>query len=66
MRPNAVGTFKRPLAGAYVYKKFVWVFIEFIEMLRKNIFLSLKTLKKSTFVSTFATTEDSSDVFDRN
>ena len=30
MWPNAVGTFKRPLAGAYVYKKFVWVFIEFV------------------------------------
>ena len=41
--PNAVGTFKRPLAGVWVYKKFVWVIIE---MLIKNILKNLKTLKK--------------------
>ena len=42
MWPNAVGTFKRPLAGVYVYKKFVWVFNGFIKMLIKNIFLNIK------------------------
>ena len=33
MRPNAVGTFDRPLASFYVYEKFVWVLSGFIEML---------------------------------
>ena len=42
MWPNAVGTFKRPLAGVQVYKKFVWVSIGFIKMWIKNIFFNLK------------------------
>ena len=32
MWPNAVGTFKRFLAGVQVYKKFVWVTVGFIKM----------------------------------
>ena len=32
MWPNAVGTFKRPLAGVQVYKKFVWVTVGFIKV----------------------------------
>ena len=34
---HAVGTFKRPLAGVYVYKKFVQVFPGFIGMLIEDI-----------------------------
>ena len=45
MRPNAVGTFNRPLASVYVYKKFVWVLSGFIEMLIKNILKTLKLIK---------------------
>ena len=46
MWPSAVGTFNRPSASVEVYKKIVWVLSSFIEMLIKNIFLNLKTLKK--------------------
>ena len=38
MWPNVVRTFKRPLPGVYVYKKFVWVSVRLIKMWVKNIF----------------------------
>ena len=46
MWPNAVGTFKRPLAGVYVYKKFVWVTVGFKKMWIQNIFKNLETLQR--------------------
>ena len=45
MWPNAVGTFNRPLASVQVYKKFVGVLSGSIQILIKNIFKNLKTLK---------------------
>ena len=46
MWPSAVGIFKRPSACVWVYKKFVWVLSGFKEILIKNIFKNLKTMKK--------------------
>ena len=46
MWPSAVGTFNRPSACLYAYKKFVWVLSGLIEILIRNIFKNLKTLKK--------------------
>ena len=46
MWPSAVGTFNRCSACVQVYKKFVWVLSGFIEILKRNIYKNLKTLKK--------------------
>ena len=46
MWPSAVRTFNRPSACVKVYKKFVRVLSGFIEILIRNIFKNLKTLKK--------------------
>ena len=47
MSPNAVETFNRPLASAYVglYEKFVWVLSGFIKMLIKNTLKNLEKIK---------------------
>ena len=50
MWPNAVGTFNRPLASVWVYRKFVWVLSGFIEMLIKNILKNLKTEKNKIMI----------------
>ena len=44
MWPNAVGTFKRPLAGALEFKKFVWVRVGLIKVGIKNILKNLKIM----------------------
>ena len=46
MWPSAVGTFNRPSACVYVYKKFVWVLSGFMGILIRNIYKNLRTLKK--------------------